>query len=154
MVFLNILTFRIFLFLKSQTMFVLLTTQRLYGKCWLTLFREEPGSCGTSITNAVNSGVMVNINLQDEKSGVRKKRDWNNQSYFCETSARFLLFWVGFWSWFYIQTALGNCNSAIRYHWHLALVWGVGRNRAKAAWQWERTEMELSKAGKWPAIIY
>lgn len=39
------------------------------------LFCEEPGSCGTSTTNSVNSGVMVNINLQDRKSGVRKERD-------------------------------------------------------------------------------
>lgn len=74
------------------------------------------------------------MNLPDnDKSGVRRERHRNNQSYFCETSERFLLFWVGLWIWIYNLTALGNCNSAIKYHWHLALVWGVDRKRAKAA---------------------
>lgn len=91
------------------------------------------------------------MNLQKNyKSGVRKERRWNNQSYFCETSERFLLFWVGLWIWIYTQTALQNCNSAIKYHWHSALVWGVDRKRAKAAVRKDKKGTEESRQSGQP----
>lgn len=133
----------------SQTMFIPIRTQRLYGKCWLTLFCEQPGLCGTSTQEGINSGMVANINKSERRSGV-KERDWNNQSYFSETHARFLLFWI----WIYMQATLGNCNSGIKYQWHLGLVCRAGRKRAKATWQWERMGVELIKACNWPALTY
>lgn len=113
--------------------FILLVTQRLYGKCWLMLFCEEPGLCGTSTKWYVNSGVMGNKNKFARTWMVLERRVIEiTRVISFRLLQDFYYFGLDFFIWIYIQTALGNCNSAHKYHWHLALVWGVGRKKSQS----------------------
>lgn len=62
----------------------------------------------------------------------------------------FHYFGLNFGSEFISRLPLGTTISAIKYLWHLALVWGVDRKRAKAAVREDKKGTEQSRQSGQP----